>query len=114
MLIAPGHSVSTIAAFALDIYVFRSHTRLGIYKLQDLDGKAQLNPTASRGHFADEEPHYGAGGLDAPRESGEWDEPRPSIGPYDPVRESGHDENQGYRSPSAQFDYDTEYRGGAH
>ncbi|KAK0783893.1 hypothetical protein LTS16_002800 [Friedmanniomyces endolithicus] len=110
--------VSTLAALGLDIYVRRQQTRRGVYRLHDLDTKAR--PEATRGPFTDEvEAHqngdgYAHGGLqqDDSRESLAWEEPRPSIGPYAEQGDKPRMQAGGYAVPEAQFEYDTQYRGG--
>jgi len=102
--------VSTLAALALDIYVYRQQTRRGIYRLQNLDQKSR--PEATRGPFTDDG-GYGEGGPAAePRESEAWEAPRPSIGPYAERAGDKSIEQQGYTVPEAQFGYDTGYHGG--
>ncbi|RMY98152.1 hypothetical protein D0860_08558 [Hortaea werneckii] len=108
--------LSTIAAFALDIYVRRQQTRRGIYRLHDLDAKQrpEAAPRGLSGAATDSNAGYGHGGLAEPRESEAWEEPRPSMGPYDSVHvdESGFAQRGGYGLPAAQFEYDTGYHGG--
>ncbi|EME49564.1 hypothetical protein DOTSEDRAFT_49802 [Dothistroma septosporum NZE10] len=97
--------VSTIAAFVLDIYVFRQQTRRGVYRLHDLDSKQR--PEARRGSFTDDV-SYGAKSVNEPRESEAWDAPRVSMGPY---TEDARRPQQGYAVPDSQFEYDTGYHG---
>ncbi|KAI6855847.1 hypothetical protein KC343_g4809 [Hortaea werneckii] len=111
--------LSTIAAFALDIYVRRQQTRRGIYRLHDLDAKQgpgafPRGGPSSATAAAYDNASYGHGGLAEPRESEAWEEPRPSMGPYDSahVDESGFAQRGGYGLPAAQFEYDTGYHGG--
>lgn len=91
------YSVSTIAALGLDIYVRRQQTRRGIYRLQDMDGKA------GEGTFPAETGNER-------RESKVWDAPRLSMDPYGEPSESSV-QLQGYSVPENQFDYDTGYGG---
>lgn len=98
-------SVSTIAAFILDIYVFRQQTRRGVYRLHDLDSKQR--PQATRGPFTDDV-NYGASGINEPMESEAWEAPRVSMGPY---TEDARRQQQGYAVPDNQFEYDTGYHG---
>ncbi|KAK1808602.1 hypothetical protein LTR12_017050 [Friedmanniomyces endolithicus] len=110
--------VSTLAALGLDIYVRRQQTRRGVYRLHDLDTKAR--PEATRGPFTDEvearqgDGNYAHGGLqqDDSRESLAWEELRPSIGPYAEQGDKQRMQKGGYAMPEAQFEYDTQYRGG--
>ena len=99
-----SNSVSTLAALFLDIYVHRKQTSRGIYRLQDIDGKrsSQANEPFFDGQG------YGAGGLAAPRESGIWEEPRRSTGPYSEQADKlVQDENYG----RPEFGRDTGYHG---
>ena len=93
-------SISTIAAFILDIYVFRQQTRRGVYRLHDLDSKQR--PQATRGPFTDDV------GVNEPRESEAWEAPRVSVGPY---TEDARRQKHGYAVPDNQFEYDTGYHG---
>ena len=96
--------LSTIAATILDIYVHRKQTRRGIYRLHDVDSKrrSQANEPFFDGQG------YGQGGLAAPRESGIWEEPRRSMGPYsEQSDELVHEEDPGH----PKFGRDTGYHG---
>lgn len=104
--------MSTLAALGLDVYVYRLQNRRGLYKLHDLDTKPR--PEATAGPFTDRDDRYASGGLEEPRESEAWEEPRPSVGPYNEqstvdTKKLGQ---QGYAIPDGQFEYDTGYHGG--
>ncbi|KAF7196541.1 hypothetical protein HII31_02269 [Pseudocercospora fuligena] len=91
--------ISTIAAFILDILVWRKNTRLGRHmRLHDLPDYKR--PVATRGPFTDDGHQESLS-----RESEAWEAPRPSLGPYS-EREHG-----GYTVPDQQFEYDTGYHG---
>ena len=103
------HSVSTLAALGLDIYVRRKQTSRGIYRLQELDSKKR--PEATRGPSTDATQVYGASGLAGSKFSEIWEEPRLSTGPYSEqsdrlIREGG------YSQPEEFGSYDTGYHGG--
>ena len=98
------YSLSTLAALGLDIYVRRQHTRLGIYQLQNPDVKR--GPDATHGPFTDL-----PSGSSERRESGAWEEPRASIGPYSEQPSHTQAQSRGYGVPENQFEYDTAYRG---
>ncbi|SMQ49685.1 unnamed protein product [Zymoseptoria tritici ST99CH_3D7] len=92
--------LSTLAAFILDIYVHRNQTRRGVYRLHDMENKRQLVGAAA--------PFSRDSRL--PRESSEWEEPRPSMGPYgDNVPDAARPL---YTMPEGQFQYETGYHGG--
>jgi hypothetical protein len=104
-------SVSTIAALALDFYVFRNDARRGMYQLPDSGMKAQPGSRSERYTEGDEgAAPYGHGGLAEPRESEAWETPRPFSNTYDlgsiPPRER-------INVPDREFDHDTGYHGGA-
>ena len=101
--------LSTTAALGLDIYVRSQQTSRGVYRLHDIDVKHHID--AVRGPFTDDGQAYGSGGLAGPRESEAWEEPRPSIGPYNEQADKIL-VDQGYSHPEENLRYqDTEYRG---
>lgn len=103
------YSVSTLAALALDIYVYRQQNRLGIYRLQSLDQKSR--PEAIRGPFTDDSAYEVGVFAAGPRESEAWEPPR-SFAQYAERTGDKSIEQQGYAVPEAQFEYDTGYHGG--
>lgn len=105
---ATSDSVSTIAAFALDIYVHRKNTSRGMYRLQDMDTKTG-RPQATRGPFTDGDQFVDDHGNR--RESEAWEAPRGSTDPHSERAESLAG-RQGYAVPEDQFNYDTGYNSG--
>lgn len=101
-LILDIKSVSTIAALGLDIYVRRQQNIRGVYRLHDMDGKGSAT-AGTRDRFTE-------GSEPERRESGAWDAPRLSMGPYGEQSDSNV-QQQGYSVPENQFDYDTGYGG---
>ncbi|WPG98393.1 Hypothetical protein R9X50_00118300 [Acrodontium crateriforme] len=109
-------TISTIGALILDVYVFRTQTRRGVYRqtLHALDPK--LRPKATRGPLTDDDDtntKYTSGGFDTElreRTTLQADR-RPSMGPYGEQSEQMLADS-GYRVPEQQFAYDTGYHGG--
>lgn len=101
--------VSTVAAFALDIYVYRMTTSRGIYKLHDLDHTDGSH--AAAGAFTEMEQRRKSEAWEMPRTS--WELPRTSMSPYGEQADPGP-ASHGYALPEAQFKYDTGYSNGRH
>jgi hypothetical protein len=101
------HSVSTLAALFLDIYVLRTATRLGRYnQMNDIDHKT---PYQAPRAFEDEAFPAGRGSTDVwAHDSEHIEQPKP----FNDQAKIASNVRAGYEVPEEQFNYDTGYHGG--